>query len=112
MVRNLQAWHSWYEAMEAPEVLEAPDGREYCLWDIDLFYGGRTILADQQRMAIEVCLYENVLEREAAIRMGVQPSNPVSIYATIGLTYMLVAALEGTLPTGYRINPDELRMTA
>lgn len=112
MIRNLQAWHSWYESTDVPETIVASDGRSYCLWDIDLFYSGRVMLADQQRMAIEVCLYQNVLEREAAVRMGVQESNPVSIYATIGLTYMLDAAIAGTLPGGYRIVVEQMRESA
>lgn len=89
LIKNLQLWHSLFEAQQVPEVLMVAEGVEYCLWDADSFYATRIILAPQQRTAIELCLYQNMLESDAAIKMGISSSCPVLVYATIGLTYML-----------------------
>lgn len=105
LVRNLQAWHSLYEAREVDEILIAADGNSYCLWDLDSFYAGRTSLPAQMCTAIELCLYQNIFEREAAVLMGVSASNPVSIYATIGLTRLIGQAYQGELP-GYRLSRE------
>jgi hypothetical protein len=102
LIRNLQSWHSLYEALEVPDILVASDGRSYSIWDIDLFYGQRSCLPHQMGRAIELCLYNNVLERNAAVLMGVAPSNPVAVYATVGLTRLLSQAYTGDLP-GYRL---------
>ena len=91
LIKNLQAWHSLYEALEVPDVLLASNGIEYCLWDVDLFYETRSLLAPQMKTSIELCLFENLLERDAAVQMGLSASSPVLIYATIGLTHMLAA---------------------
>jgi hypothetical protein len=107
LVRNLQAWHSMYEADDVGEVLVASDGRSYCLWDIDWFYEGRHALPDQMRRAIELCLYANIFEREAAVQMGVAPTNPVAIYATIGLTQLLRKAYDGLLPGYLLVRGDD-----
>lgn len=104
LIRNLQHWRSLYEAMEAPDILMASDTRSYSLWDVQVFYEARTIVPDRMQQSIQFCLYENMKERDAAVRMGIAPSNPVSVYATIGLTTMLAKATSGELP-GYAIEP-------
>lgn len=103
LIRNLQSWHSLYEAMEVPDILIASDRRSYCLWDVDLFYAQRSRLPDQQRIAIEYCLYRNVAEKVAAQMMGVSETSPVSIYATVGLSRLLGWAMQGQLGH-YRLN--------
>lgn len=97
LIRSLQSWHSWYENQQVGETLRSIDGRSYCLWDIDMFYAGRTGVADNMRLSIELCLYNNMLEREAAVAMGNKETSPVAIYATIGLTHMLTDASLGQL---------------
>lgn len=97
LLRNLQHWHSLFEAQEVDDVLVASNGRSYCIWDIDRLYAQRVRLPDQMRRAIELCLYENVLEKEAAVLMGVAPTNPVSVYATVGLCRLLSMAYTGEL---------------
>lgn len=101
-MRNLQAWRSLFEAHEVPDLLVASDGRSYCLWDIEYFYEQRFRVPPQQHRAIELCLYENVLEKNAAVMMGVAETNPVAVYATVGLCKLLSMAYLGDLP-GYRI---------
>ena len=77
--------------------------REVSLWDALTFYEARTILPERQQQSIQFCLYENMKERDAAVRMGIGPTNPVSIYATIGLTSMITFAVQGEI-LGYRID--------
>lgn len=98
LLRNLQQWRSLYEGLEVGDVLVAADGRSYSLWDVDTFYRYRTTLPSRQSLSIQFCLYENMKERDAAVRMGIKPTNPVSIYATIGLTSLLTKAFAGDLP--------------
>lgn len=97
MLRNLQAWTSGYESQLIPEVLIAGDGNSYCLWDLKEFYAARKRLPHRMSQAIEMCLYENMLEREVAVQMGLSPSNPVSIYANVGLARLLSWAYLGEL---------------
>lgn len=105
LIRNLQSWHSLYEAGEVPDVLVASDSRDYSLWDVQRFYEGRSICPPRMQESIQYCLFENMKEKDAAVRMGIKASSPVSIYATIGLTSMLSAAFLGELP-GYVIHID------
>lgn len=99
-----------YEAMEADETLTGNDGRAYSLWDVQVFYGHRISLPDKQSLAIQYCLFENMKEKDAAVRMGIKASNPVSIYATIGLTSLLTRAITFTLP-GYFVEIREPAIT-
>lgn len=103
LLRNLQAWSSTHEALDAPDVLVNPaDGRSYSLWDVETLYRARTTLPQQQQDAIRYCLFENLRESDAAVRLGVSPNCPVSIYATVGLTRLLATAASGSMP-GFRL---------
>lgn len=93
------------EACEVDEVLVADDRREYCIWDVQAFYESRVTLPDRQSLSIQYCLFENMKERKAAERMGIKPTNPVSIYATIGLASLLTKAISGDL-RGYHVDLD------
>lgn len=106
LIRNLQHWHSLFEADEVPDVLVASDSRSYSLWDVIFFYEQRLVVPLRMQESIQFCLYENMKEKDAALRMGVKASNPVSVYATIGLTNMLAKATQGEL-SGYTIALDE-----
>jgi hypothetical protein len=86
LLRNLQEWRVLYTNCEVPDVLMAADGREYCLWDIERFYEARSALA----------------ARAAARLMGISPTSPVSIYATVGLSRLLGMAARGEIK-GYRL---------
>ncbi len=105
LLRNLQQWRSLHEVGDIADVI-VNGGHEYSMWDLVTFYGHRFSLPDRQQLSIQFCLYENMKERDAAVRMGIKPSNPVSVYATIGLTSLLTRALAGDLP-GYVIEPRE-----
>lgn len=80
------------------ETLVDPLGRTWVLWDIERFYGYRSRLPAQMASAIEHFLYRNLLERSAAVVMGISPSNPVGVYATVGLTRLLGLARARQLP--------------
>ena len=106
LLRHLQQWRSLYEAMEAPDVLVSSDTTSYSLWDVQTFYDSRLSLAPRQQQAIQYCLYENMKERDASVRMGIGANSPCSIYATVGITTLLAKAVTGDLP-GYFIElPD------
>lgn len=103
LIRNLQHWRSLYEDLKVPDVLVASDARSYSLWDVQVFYEHRSVLADRMSQSIQFCLYENMKESDAAVRMGVKETNPVSVYATIGLTNLLIQATRGEIP-GYHVD--------
>ena len=48
--------------------------------------------------AIELCLYANVKESEAARMMGLKPTSPVAVYANNGLRKLIEMASLGALP--------------
>lgn len=98
LIRNLQRWRSAFESLEVEETICGPDGREWLLWDVERLYHFRSKLPDQQRLCIELFLYENVYERETAQLLGVSPSCPVAIYATVGLATLLGMVRAGELP--------------
>lgn len=84
MFRNLHAFRAFYEA-EGQDTITAADGRSYCLFDVEYLYEQVRLLSPRQRQAIELCLVNNVLEKNAAKIMGVSETNPVMMYATNGL---------------------------
>jgi hypothetical protein len=111
LIRGLQEWRSGYEAGELPEVITDPAGRQWSIWDVERFYAlrdqqlydeahreWRYRIPRQMARALELFLYDNMLERDAAVAMGVSPSNPIGTYATVGLAKMLHAAREQELP--------------
>lgn len=106
LIRNLQHWRSLYEAMEVDDVLVASDSRSYSLWDVQTFYEQRIVVPPRMRQSIRFCLFENMKEQDAAVKMGIAATNPVSVYATIGLTTMLAKASKGELP-GYVVNLNQ-----
>lgn len=84
LFRNLQGFRVLYE-QDGVDVLVGPEGEEYSLWDIETLYKFAAELPSRQHEAIELCLIHNLRERDAAVTMGVSETNPVSMYATVGL---------------------------
>jgi DNA-directed RNA polymerase specialized sigma24 family protein len=106
MFRNLAAFRSLYEDT-GQEVIKDPSGREWSILDLEyLLEQARERLPRQQRLAIELCLVHNVKESEAAVLMGVAASNPVAVYATLGLKKMVRYIEAGQLPR-FRAEPKE-----
>lgn len=89
LFRNLLWWRSLYEA-DGVDTLPTPDGGTISLWDVNFLYSRIVLLPPRQRQAIQLCLIENIREREAAIQMGVSPTNPVAMYATSGLEKLVL----------------------
>lgn len=73
-------------------------GNVWSLWDLEYLYSQTERLTDPQRRAITLCLVHGMLEREAALIMGVSESNPVGMYATLGLARLLEMIDRGELP--------------
>lgn len=110
LIRNLQYWKSLHESLEVGDIIVSPiDDREYHLADVEYIYECRDLtyptkdgpkyhLSPRQRQAIEICLYENVLEKGASQIMGVSETNPVNLYATAGLKKLCDLIDRGLLP--------------
>lgn len=90
-------WESLF-ASDQIEVITGPDGTEYHLGDIQYLYSCRVLLSARQRQAIELCLYDNIKEKDATVIMGVSPTNPVAMYATNGLRRLCEMIQAGELP--------------
>ena len=97
LLRHHQAWHSLFEAREVEDVLEYQD-IAVSLWDLDYLVVALKRLPPRQREAIQYCFLEGMRESDAAVRMGVSPTNPVSMYANEGVKKILVMIVAGDLP--------------
>ncbi len=97
LLRNLQAFHAFYES-EGIDTITGPDGKDYCLWDIEHLYAQVKHLSPRQRQAIELCLVSNVKEKDATKIMGVSETNPVMMYATNGLQRLCKMIEDGEIP--------------
>lgn len=97
LFRNLQAFRAFYEA-EGQDTITGPDGREYCLFDVEHLYQQVKVLSPRQRQAIELCLVFNIKEKEASKIMGVSETNPVMMYATNGLKRICLMIDNGEIP--------------
>lgn len=96
LFRNLQMFEALFEA-EGIDTIVGPDGKEYCLADIQYLYSCRSRLSRRQAQAIEHFLYDNSLERVVALEMGVAATNPIAIYATQGLKRLCDLIASGEL---------------
>lgn len=97
LFRNLQAFHAVFES-DGIDTIIGPDGTEWCLWDLEYLHKQLPVLPPRQRQAIELCLVQNIKESEAAVMMGVSPTNPVAMYATSGLTKLIAMIEAGAFP--------------
>lgn len=97
MLRNLQAFRAAYES-DGVDSITAPDGQVWSLFDVEHIYEHRVKLSPRQKQAIELCLVWNVREKDAAHIMGVSQTNPVAMYATLGIKRLIVMIEAGDLP--------------
>ena len=97
LFRNLQSWRSLYEA-EGVDTLSGPRGESYSLWDVEYLLENVDKLPPRQAQAIRLYLVEGMREVDAAIQMGLSPSNPIGIYASVGLKKLISMIEEGLLP--------------
>ena len=97
LFRGLQVFESYYERDGIDTVLD-PRGVEWSVWDVRYLYSCRDRLSPRQAQAIELCLYRNIKESDAARLMGIQESSPVSIYANNGLRRLIDMIEKDLLP--------------
>lgn len=97
LFRGLQAFESFHES-DGIDIILDPEGVEWSIWDVRYLYSCRDRLSPRQAQAIELCLYENIKESDAAVLMGIQGSSPVSIYANNGLKRLINMIEDDMLP--------------
>jgi DNA-directed RNA polymerase specialized sigma24 family protein len=95
LFRNYQSWYV-LATEHGVDTLHGPDGTQYNFWDIQYLYEQTHRLPTQQRRAIELCLIQGMRETDAAVAMGVSPTNPVAMYATAGLKKLCTWVDDGT----------------
>lgn len=97
LFRNLREFRAVYEETGVDEI-QTPYGRKWTLWDLEyLLAMAETHLTYRQRQIITLCLVHNVREKEAARAIGVSETNPVMMYASLGLKRLLDLIKAGAL---------------
>lgn len=100
LFRNLKAFRAVFEDTGLEDI-KTPAGTEWSIWDLEYLHTQFDRLTLPQRQAITLCLVHNLREKDAARIMGVSETNPVSMYATLGLQRLLDMVDAGEL-TRYR----------
>ena len=95
--RNSRQWESLRET-ESLDTICGPDGEEYNFHDVKFLYENLHVLPKRQAEAIRLYLIENMRERDAAVKMGLSPTNPVGMYASTGLTKLIDLNERGMIP--------------
>lgn len=103
LFRYLQEFRATYEDTGVDE-LRTPLGDTWSLWDLEYLYAQTHRLSIRQQQAISLCLIHNIREKDAARMMGVSVTNPVMMYATLGLRKLLDMVEAGELNRFHR-NP-------
>lgn len=97
LFRHLQEFRAVYQETGVDEIV-TPYGRRWTLWDLEyLLTMSDKYLTHRQRQVITLCLVHNMREKEAAEVMGVSRTNPVMMYATLGLRRLLDLVDSGML---------------
>lgn len=96
LFRHLQEFRAVYEATGL-DTITSPAGAVWSLWDLEYLFDQCKNLTLRQRQAITLCLIHNMREKEAAVAMGVAESNPVMMYATLGLHRLINLIERGEL---------------
>jgi hypothetical protein len=96
LFRHLQSFEALFET-EGIDTITGPDGTVYTVFDLRRLYDMRLgLLAPLRARAIELFLYRDMREQDAAREMGLGADTPVAIYATQGLK-ILAAEWESSL---------------
>jgi hypothetical protein len=97
LFRNLREFRAVYEETGVDEIV-TPYGHKWTLWDLEyLLAMSDRYLTVRQRQVITLGLVHNKLERDVAILLGVSETNPVMMYATLGLHRLLGLVKSGAL---------------
>lgn len=98
MFRSLEQFRALYQDLGI-DTITGPDGESWSLWDLEYLYEeSQRILPTKQARTIELFLLGNMLEADVAVILGSKPSNPVGMYATVGLTRICKMVHDGELP--------------
>lgn len=109
LFRSLSELRVAYETSGLEEMI-SPSGNRWSLWDIEYLYEkSQELLTLRQKQAITLCLVHNMREKQAAHEMGVSPTNPVMMYATLGIRRLLDMIEEGRFERFHRQNPYAYR---
>lgn len=107
MFRFLPTFRVLHETSGVDEIVN-DFGNAWSLWDLEYLYSQTKRLNLAQRRAITLCLVNGMLERDAAIAMGVGENNPVGMYASLGLRRLLDMQETGQLDRFRDQAPDPL----
>jgi hypothetical protein len=108
LFRYLQDFRAVYETTGL-EVIRTPYGNEWSLWDLEYLYqASQRHLTSRQKQAISLCLVHNMREKDAAAAMGVSLTNPVMMYATLGIRRLLDMITNGELELFRSSEPTQL----
>jgi hypothetical protein len=106
LFRYLSDFRATYEACGL-DVITTPHGNAWSLWDLEYLYRiACERLTLRQQQAITLCLVHGVRESDAAEMMGVSRTNPVMMYASLGLQRLLDMIDYGEID---RFNQPQLR---
>jgi hypothetical protein len=89
LFRYLSDFRATYESTGL-DVITTPHGNTWSLWDLEYLYRiACERLTLRQQQAITLCLIHGVKESDAAELMGVSRTNPVMMYASLGLQRLI-----------------------
>lgn len=89
LLRYLQEFRSLYE-LEGIDEVTTPRGSTWSLWDLEYLYAkAADLLTPSQFTAIQLFLVEDHKEADAAEMMGVSRTNPIGMYAALGLSKLV-----------------------
>jgi hypothetical protein len=89
LFRYLQEFRSLYE-LEGIEEVTTPSGNTWSLWDLEYLYErAANLLTPAQYRAITLFLVHDIKEQDAAELMGVSRTNPIGMYAALGLSKLV-----------------------
>lgn len=100
LFRSYQNWLSDYEAYGIETITDA-EGEDWNLFDVQYLLSNLHMLPRRQAEAILHFLVEGKSEPEVAAIMGIQPTNPVGLYATAGCERLIELIGNGGLPRFY-----------
>lgn len=106
LFRYLQEFRSLYE-LERIEEVTTPQGHTWSLWDLEYLYEkAAELLTPRQYQAITLFLVEDHKEADAAEMMDVSRSNPIGMYAALGLS-KLIEFIDGGGLARFRSRRDD-----
>lgn len=90
LLKTYGQFRVYYEEGEVEDTLIGPDGEEYSLWDLQRMIEVLVPkLPPRMAEAIDLFLVQGMREVDAAIAMGLSPTNPVAMYASEGLSKLV-----------------------